>query len=153
MRLRLDNYSGYDTADLRRFVLAGLRAVAPRLREAHVVIVASPIRSRGCADVGGRRMVLAVGPPSRFSLRRLSRLLEHEAGHLRGEQHEDMPRGRLYSLGRIPDWCRRWYAAGGRIRYRGRAPGQLALLLSRDETVRRSRVRRPILLLRGSASR
>lgn len=126
MTLRLENRSGYDTEDLRRFVRRGLRACGVR-GNVSVVIVSSPIRSRGCATVGGRRMVLAVASPARTTkkefIRRLARLLEHEAAHLRGVEHKGMSRELLYSLGSTPSWAR-----GVRIRYRGRAPDQLAVL-------------------------
>lgn len=91
-----------------------------------MVVVASPIRSRGCAQIGavrreGRVVVIAMAPPSRFSLRRLARLLEHEVAHKMGSEHRDMDERTMYSLGNVPDW-----AKGARIRYQGRAPNQMA---------------------------
>ena len=68
-------------------------------------------------------MVIALAAPWRYSLRRLARLLEHEAAHIRGYDHEDMSRELLLSLGPIPTW-----AEGTVIRYRGRAPTQLPFL-------------------------
>lgn len=130
--LRLDNRSGYDTEGLRRFIRRGL--VACRVRgDVHVTVVSSPIRSRGCATVGGREMVLAVASPSRTThrefIRRLARLIEHEAAHLRGVEHGRMPRDLLYSLGSTPAWAR-----GARIPYRGRAPDQMLALRDPDRT-------------------
>lgn len=127
--LLLDNRSGYDTSDLRRFFLKGLRAADVR-EPKHVIVVAAPARSRGCAEVGGSgetrgkkegvAVVIAMAPPSRFCLRRLSRLFEHEIGHSHGLVHEGMSHDMLWSLGPVPAW-----AKGSRIRYLGRAPGQI----------------------------
>lgn len=123
-RFALINRSGYDTEDLRRFVAKGLATVGIR-EPKRVLIVAAPQRSRGCAEIGclsgreGRTLVLAIAPPSHYSLRRLSRLFVHEAAHLLGLEHEDMSRNLLYSLGPVPRW-----AQGTRIRYHGRAPNQ-----------------------------
>lgn len=84
-----------------------------RMRGAFAVdVVPSPIRSRGCAEVGGRRMVIAIASPSNFSLRRLARLFEHEAAHLKGLDHERMNERLLYSLGPTPGW-----AKGSEFRY------------------------------------
>lgn len=123
--LTVDNRSGYDTEDLRAFFARGLSAM--RVRQCRrIIVVAAPARSRGCADVGvsirqqGQVIVIAIAPPSRFSLRRLSRLLEHEIAHTLGYEHEAMPHDLLWSLGATPRWAR-----GTRIRYLGRAPNQL----------------------------
>lgn len=120
----VENRSGYDTGDLRRFLRRGLVALGVRERT-HVVVVASPIRSRGCAQIGsvrreGRIVVVSMASPSRFSLRRLARLLEHEIAHKKGADHRDMNERTMYSLGDVPRWAR-----GTRIRYRGRAPDQV----------------------------
>lgn len=120
---RLENRSGYDTGDLRSFFTKGLRATGTRIQDLRITVVASPIRSRGCATVGGTRMVIAIASPVRFSLRRLARLFEHEAAHLRGLEHDDMDRGLLLSLGPTPDWAKR-----SRLRFLGPAPRQLAIL-------------------------
>ncbi len=126
MGLRLINRSGYDDEDLRRFVRRGLSACGVR-GAVECTCVASPIRSRGCAEVGGKRMVLAIAAPSRTSkkefLRRLARLFEHEAAHLRGLEHHKMDRDLLYSRGPTPDWAR-----GTKLRYVGRAGDQMAAL-------------------------
>ena len=127
----LDNRSGYDDASLRRFIGAGLRATGMPSRGLRVVVLSAPERSRGCATVKGKELILALAPPSRYSLRRLARLLEHEAAHLRGADHGDMPHGLLYSLGPTPAW-----AHGRVLRYRGRAPDQVPLL-SRRSTAKR----------------
>ena len=68
-------------------------------------------------------MVIAIASPVRFSLRRLARLFEHEAAHLRGLEHEDMDRSLLLSLGPTPVW-----AEHTRLRYLGPAPNQLPIL-------------------------
>lgn len=68
-------------------------------------------------------MSFAIGSPSRFSLRRWSRLFMHEAAHIKGFEHSDMGENLLYSLGPVPSW-----AQGTRIRYRGRAPDQMRVL-------------------------
>jgi len=122
--LNVQNRSGYDTEDLREFFSRGLSAMRVRTCR-RIIVVAAPARSRGCADVGsvkvhGRVIVIAIAPPSRFSLRRLARLFEHEVAHTLGHEHETMPHDLLWSLGAIPRWAR-----GARIRYLGRAPNQL----------------------------
>lgn len=150
---RLENRTGYDSDDLRRFFAVGLAATRtwpgygsrkwpdvdrtkpPVLR---IVVVSSPIRSRGCAEVGkricekdgtacarvnGSRMVIAMAAPWRFSLRRLGRLFEHECAHIRGFEHEDMDKNVLLSLGPTPEW-----ALGSTFRYYGTAPPQLPYL-------------------------
>jgi hypothetical protein len=129
VRFTLENRSGWDTKDLARFFARGLRALGVR-KERLIIVVASPIRSRGCAEIGektygqrlreGEAVVIAMAPPSRFSLRRLARLFEHEVTHTKGFEHEEMPERVLWSLGGIPSW-----AKGTPLRYRGRAPGQL----------------------------
>ena len=126
---RLENRSGYDTDDLHALIARGLRATGTKVRGLRVVVVASPVRSRGCATVNGTRMVIAIASPNRFSLRRLARLIEHEAGHLRGLEHEKMDRQLLFSLGPTPAW-----AEGMRLRYRGRAQSQLAHLNGSQDT-------------------
>lgn len=122
MKFTLENRSGYNTADLARFFARGFRAVGVTKR-VRVVVSSSPIRSRGCADVGGSRLSIALAPPSRFSLRRLARLFIHEAAHIQGVDHQDMPDKLLYSRGPTPGWARE-----SRIRYEGRAPDQLRFL-------------------------
>ena len=144
----LENRTGYDTDDLLRFFQIGLRATGTRTTTPsggclRIVVVASPIRSRGCAEVGqrvctpcedndretcctynsGTKMVIALAAPWRYSLRRLARLLEHEAAHIRGYSHEEMDHDVLLSLGDTPRW-----AEGTILRYRGRAPAQLGFL-------------------------
>lgn len=135
-QLRLVNRSGYDTEDLRRYIRRGLRANRVR-QDVLVIVVASPIRSRGCAEVGGGRMTLAIAAPGRTSTRefyrRFARLIDHECGHLNGYDHDQMrrlSRAFLYSEGPESRWSR-----GLRIRYRGRAPKQLALLGRRSSVV------------------
>ena len=121
--LALDNRSGYDTGDLRRFLVSGFRAMGAKGPKS-VIVVSSPIRSRGCAEIGGprqgRAMVLSIAAPSHFSMRRLTRLFEHEYTHQKGYEHDDMRREVMWSLGPVPSWAR-----GLKIRYRGRAPAQI----------------------------
>ena len=76
-----------------------------------------------CTRENGKRMVIALAAPWRYSLRRLARLFEHEDAHIRGQEHEDMTREVYLSLGPIPAW-----AQGTTIRYRKRAPAQLPFL-------------------------
>lgn len=129
--IELHNRSGYNSDDLRHFFERGLRAMrVPRSKKLQVTVVASPVRSRGCAEVGGNRMVIAIASPSHFSIRRLARLFEHEVSHTLGMQHSEMPEKLLYSLGSTPDWAK------VRIRYSKRAPNQLALLGDRRKQKR-----------------
>lgn len=74
-------------------------------------------------DNNGKRMVIALAAPWRFSLRRLARLFEHECAHIRGYEHEDMKKDLLLSLGATPKW-----AEGTQLRYYGSAPPQLPFL-------------------------
>lgn len=62
-----------------------------------------------------------MAPPSRFSMRRLTRLFEHEVTHTLGYEHERMPHRVMWSLGPVPAW-----AEGLKVRYRGRAPDQMS---------------------------
>lgn len=139
--LTLTNRSGYATEDLRAFFARGLSAMGVR-KFRHIFVTAAPARSRGCADVGtvraeGTIIVISIAPPSKFSLRRLARLFEHEVTHTLGYDHEAMSDHVLWSLGTIPRW-----AKGSRIRYLGRAPNQIESL-SRPLMVRdRPRARR-----------
>jgi len=102
-RFTLDNRSGYETEDLRTFFAKGLRAMKVR-GPRHIVVVAAPARSRGCAEVGtpgaqGRNIVIAIAGPARYCLRRLARLFEHEVTHTLGYEHEAMSHNVLWSLG------------------------------------------------------
>jgi hypothetical protein len=65
-------------------------------------------------------MVISIASPSRFSLRRLARLFEHEVRHRQGLEHEAMDEETLWSLGPVPRW-----AEGRKIRHVGRAPPQI----------------------------
>ena len=123
-----------------------MRATGTRGRDGHlrVVFVTSPIRSRGCAEVGrevcvgsgpkkrcrrenGSKMAIALAAPWRFSLRRLGRLHEHEFAHIRGKEHKAMEKGLLLSLGPTPEWAR-----PTKLRYYGSAPSQLPFLRRRN---------------------
>lgn len=126
-RFHLTNRSGYETQDLVRYFARALAAYRIRTFK-RIVVVASPIRTRGCAEVSGDRcgasIVIAIASPSKLSYPKLARIVEHECNHARGLEHEDMARHDeklLYSEGRLPAWAR-----GLRLRYRGRAPDQMA---------------------------
>ena len=108
-----------------RFLARGFRATGLSRVRRHfqVSVTSSPIRSRGCAEIGGSRISLAIATRSRFSLRRLARLFEHEAWHLKGKEHQDMSENQLYSLGAVPRWAR-----GLTFRFRKRAPNQMSVL-------------------------
>ena len=122
MRLQVVNRSGYDSMSLMRFFRRGLKALGIR-KPVRITVVSAPARSRGCAEVGGSDMVIAIASPRNFSLRRLARLFEHEAAHLKGIEHKQMNKNLLYSLGSIPDWAKNAF-----IKYRGRAPNQMQFL-------------------------
>jgi hypothetical protein len=92
-----------------------------------IVVVSSPIRTRGCAEVSsdrhGATIVIAVAPPGKFTLAKFARIFEHEALHSKGLEHEQMPEPRLWSEGAVPLW-----ALGCRVRHVRRAPPQVGLL-------------------------
>lgn len=126
-RFTLVNHSGYETRDLVRYFARAMRAYRLR-RHKRIVIVSSPIRTRGCAEVSGDRcgatIVIAIAPPSKLSYAKLARIVEHEMNHARGLEHHEMHDERLlYSEGGVPSWAR-----GLRLRYRGRAPNQMLAL-------------------------
>lgn len=127
VRFTLDNRTGWNTRDLARFFARGLRALRARGKR-HIIVVASPIRSRGCAEIGerfgdrlreGEAIVISIASPAKFSLRRLARLFEHEVTHTLGYEHEQMPERILWSEGGIPSWAKT------PLRYEGRAPRQI----------------------------
>lgn len=127
MRFTLENHSGYHTGDLAKFFQVAFRALGVK-RAKRVVIVASPIRTRGCASVAcdrrGTAIVIAIASPSKFSIAKFARIVSHEAAHARGLDHDDMKDERLlYSEGPLPGWAR-----GLRLRYVGRAPNQMKRL-------------------------
>jgi hypothetical protein len=133
---RLINRSGYETAGLLKFFRRGLAATRTSSRGLTITVVTAPGRTKGCADVGGRRMTFAIAPPSRLSIRRLAHVFEHEVAHKNGLRHEDMARKSkvlLYSpdRGPTPKWAR-----GIRLRWRRRAPAQLRYLAA-DRMTRR----------------
>jgi hypothetical protein len=80
-----------------------------------VMVTPTPQRTRGCAVVGGKKMVLAVAPPSRFSKAKLARIIKHEMLHARGKEHEDMKEDELWSSGPEPEWSK-----DKQVRSRGR---------------------------------
>lgn len=92
-----------------------------------IVVVSSPIRTRGCAEVSpdrcGSMIVIAIAPPGKFTLAKFARIFEHEALHSKGVEHEQMPESRLWSEGGVPLW-----ALHCRVRHVRRAPPQMGLL-------------------------
>lgn len=111
-------------------------ATGTRVRGLTIKVVSAPSRTKGCADVGGRRMTFAIAPPTRLSIRRLAHVFEHESAHIKGMQHENMARKSLTLLyspdaGPTPMWAR-----GLRLRWRQRAPRQLRYL-QQDQLTRR----------------
>lgn len=127
VRFTLDNRTGWNTKDLARFFARGLRALGARQKR-RIIVVPSPIRSRGCAEIGesfgkrlreGEAIVISLASPAKFSLRRLARLFEHEVTHTMGFEHGQMSERVLWSEGGIPSW-----AKGIPLRYRRRAPVQ-----------------------------
>lgn len=146
----LTNRSGYDTGDLRRFFRVALARLGVK-RHKQIVITASPIRTRGCAEVGpdrcGSGIVIAIAPPSSFTMAKFSRIVQHELAHAKGAEHGDMPERLLYSEGGALPWARNL-----RIRYRGRAPNQmLGLGASRRSGGSPSRDVAPVSSRRGSS--
>lgn len=132
VHFQLINNTGYSTEDLKRFCVSGLQALGAKAPK-RILFVAAPQRSRGCAEVAEskcvtdkacpserRDVIIALAPPSRFSMRRLARLFQHEIKHTQGYQHEDMSHDVMWSLGPVPEW-----AKGLKIRYLRRAPGQI----------------------------
>lgn len=122
----LENRSGYDTADLRAFFRVALARCGVRTHK-QILVVASPIRTRGCAEVASDRpgsgIVVAIAPPSTFTMSKFSRIVLHELTHAKGVEHDAMPERLLYSEGSALPWTK-----GLRIRYRGRAPDQMLRL-------------------------
>ena len=117
VRFTLDNRSGWSSRDLARFFARGLKAYKVFARR-DIIVVPSPIRSRGCAEIGGKPIVIAIASPSRFDLRRLARLFEHEVAHTKGQRHEDMSDNVLWSLGPTPAWAKvplRWKGTRGTL--------------------------------------
>lgn len=75
-------------------------------RNLEVAVVPTPNRSRGCATIKGRRVVMALAPPSKFSKTKLARLFEHEVLHTDGLEHDDMTEEERYSTRtRRPYWA------------------------------------------------
>lgn len=145
--MKLWNASGYDTRDLHRFFVAGLHEMKippPRIASLRVAVTSAPKRSRGCADVGGTRISIAIAPPSysprREFIRRLARLWEHEVAHSMGFDHEDMPERLLYSNGPTPRWARPWATGARVIRYTRKPAADQLSLLTKDSNARTHRV-------------
>lgn len=145
--MKLWNASGYDTRDLHAFFMTGLREMAipdARIRSLRVAVTSAPKRSRGCADVGGTRISIAIAPPSyspyREFIRRLARLWEHEVAHSMGFDHEDMPKRLLYSTGQTPRWARPWSERDRVIRYTRKPAADQLRLLTKDPDARTHRV-------------
>jgi len=115
VRFTLDNRTRWASRGLALFFARGLHAYSVR-RPRDIIVVPSPIRSRGCAQIGrngieGKAITIALASPSHFDLRRLARLFEHEVQHTLGQRHEDMTHNVLWSLGPVPAWAKtplRW---------------------------------------------
>lgn len=115
VRFTLDNRSGWASRDLAKFFHRGLVAFKAKTPK-HIIVTPSPIRSRGCAQIGqggkeAEAIVIAIASPSHFDLRRLARLFEHEFAHTKGQYHEDMSHNVMWSLGPVPRWAKvtiRW---------------------------------------------
>ena len=110
----LENFSGYDSGDLLELFERG-RVAENAPCQLEVQVTPTPNRTRGCATVGGKKVVVAVAPPSRFSKAKLARIYRHELRHIAGQEHEDMTERDLWSSGPEPEWSR-----GVSIRYRQR---------------------------------
>jgi len=122
--LRVINKTGYDTGDLTRFFAKGLWALGCRKSK---IIKVLPTRgdSRGIAYVGvcknqqrgtceAKSMVFMLPTPEKLTIRRLSRLFEHEVLHTLGKTHEQMSEEVYWSSQpTTPGWAR-----GAIIRYR-----------------------------------
>ena len=90
---------------MRRFVRAGLRAYRVPTGRLEVVVRPSPMRTRGCARLGGDAMVLALARPAKFSKRRAALIFRHETAHLHGADHHEMSDDVLWSKGPMPEWA------------------------------------------------
>jgi hypothetical protein len=130
----LVNRSGYDSAALRRLFTRGLLALRLKRKPGLVIkVVTAPARSKGCADVGGNKIIIAIAPPSVFSMRRLARVFEHEVAHVMGFHHGQMAgvsRELLMSpdSGETPRWAQDQSGGDLKLPWRGRAPRQLRSL-------------------------
>jgi hypothetical protein len=114
--IRVDNRTGYDTADLERFFAKGLWAMGCK-RDKFIKVLPTNGDSRGIAYVGrchtaqrgaceARSIVLMLPAPERLSVRRLARLFEHEVLHTLGKSHEQMTKAEYWSQGGVPGWAR-----------------------------------------------
>ena len=115
---RCINKTGYDTREACAYFAAGARANGAR--DIELGLVPSPNRSRGCAEVGGKRVIVAIAPPSKFSKKKLARIFEHELRHISGQEHEDMTEEDYWSKGSEPEWSKkqkapRWKQRGESI--------------------------------------
>lgn len=99
-----------------------------------ILVVASPVRSRGCAQIPdggvrsrreGEKVVIAIASPVRFRLLRLANLTRHEFTHSKGLEHEQMPRDIEWAMGPLPGWAKRFDRPGW-PRHLGRAPDQMS---------------------------
>lgn len=114
-----------------------------------MVFTSSPIRTRGCSFVGGeKRITIALAAPSyhggneRLLVAKAAWILNHEAIHALGLDHEQMCPGRttcplLESRGPMPRW-----AKGLRLRHVKRAPDQMTALRPFARSLQKSRSRR-----------
>lgn len=96
--MELDNTTKYRTDDLRKFVLAGLKATGTELPKVVRIRYSRNSQHSGWAAYNGRRMQLTLpGKTEKLDLKHFGQVIEHEAAHLRGLRHRDMHRSLLYS--------------------------------------------------------
>lgn len=95
-----------DTRDITRFVRAGVRAYGGP-SDLHVLVRHHPERTRGCANLYGRSVVLALGPRAHVTPAKVALILRHELAHIHGIDHDHMRPMLLYSEGPCPPWARR----------------------------------------------
>ena len=98
------NKTGYTTASLRRFFENGARALG--VKGLRITCVSGPGRTRGCADINGKRLIMQLAPPSKMFVGKTARIFEHEVLHVKGQEHEQMSEAEYWSYGVEPVWSR-----------------------------------------------
>lgn len=101
--MRLINETDWRTADLRRFILAGIRAMGAEENKIVTVKYSRSARNlhggwaflgrdtQGAGFLQGRRMMLSLpSDPAKLDLADFARTVEHEVGHQLGLRHKDM---------------------------------------------------------------